>query len=422
MNDVAIRVEHLSKRYRIGSRQPYRTFRDTVTSMLSAPFRRLSLGDKQDAEREFLALDDVSFEVTRGEVIGIIGRNGAGKSTLLKILSQITEPTSGRVEINGRVGSLLEVGTGFHPELTGRENVYLNGAILGMKRSEIAAKFDEIVAFAEGEKFLDTPVKHYSSGMYMRLAFAVAAHLEPEILVIDEVLAVGDAAFQRKCLGKMKDVAEAGRTVLFVSHTMSAVQQLGGRAILLRAGAVEANGEPADVISRYLNDTAIAKDGVFDLAEHPARSPHHAPLIRRAVLSDGNGVPTGVFYPDERMLVEVTIETATPIREARVAVAIEDSFNRRITTLASYFTDGSLGDIVGKQKVRCRSEPLRLGAGRYLLSVSVSDKYRGLLDSLDGAGWFEVGWHNNFGNGESYLPVYGPVLMKSTWELSDAQK
>src|ERR1700685_964586 len=247
MTDVAIRCEGLAKQYRIGEREPYRTLRGAITDAFTLRHRllrspsRISSNGREDPN--FWALKDVSFEIKRGEVLGIIGRNGAGKSTLLKILSRITEPTRGYADTWGRVGSLLEVGTGFHPELTGRENVYLNGAILGMRRAEIIRKFDEIVAFAEVEKFLDTPVKHYSSGMYMRLAFAVAAHLEPEILVVDEVLAVGDVEFQKKCLGKMHDVAtNQGRTVLFVSHNMAAVESMCDQALLLAHGRCPAGG------------------------------------------------------------------------------------------------------------------------------------------------------------------------------------
>ena len=262
MSDVAIRVEGLGKQYQIGGdRKPYKTIRESITDMVLDPLRRLRAGlsaDPLNGEHAFWALKDVSFEVNRGEVVGIIGRNGAGKSTLLKILSRITEPTEGEAEIVGRVGSLLEVGTGFHPELTGRENVYLNGAILGMKRSEIDRKFDEIVAFSEIERFLETPVKHYSGGMYTRLAFAVAAHLEPEILLVDEVLAVGDAAFQKKCLGKMGDVAEQGRTVLFVSHNMGAISDLCARSILLNNGQVEIDGAPEKVIRTYLGHGSSA--------------------------------------------------------------------------------------------------------------------------------------------------------------------
>ncbi len=252
---AAIRVENLGKRYQVCETEErgsfgYRTLRDDLVRMVTAPVRRLR-GTAAAKFTDFWALRDVGFEVSPGEVVGIIGRNGAGKSTLLKVLSRITKPTEGRVELRGRVGSLLEVGTGFHPELTGRENIYLNGAILGMSRREIAAKFDEIVAFAEVEKFLDTPVKRYSSGMYVRLAFAVAAYLEPEILIVDEVLAVGDMAFQRKCMGRMHEVGQAGATVLFVSHNMPAIETLCDRAILLDAGRVVHDGEVPDTVGEY---------------------------------------------------------------------------------------------------------------------------------------------------------------------------
>jgi lipopolysaccharide transport system ATP-binding protein len=248
-----IRVDHLSKKYRIGASQaPYATLRETLVGAVRTPFARLRHRVTNEPP-EFWAIKDISFEVKAGTAIGIIGRNGAGKSTLLKLLSRITEPTAGRIELYGRTASLLEVGTGFHPELTGRENILLNGAILGMRREEIRRKFDEIVAFAEVEKFIDTPVKHYSSGMYLRLAFAVAAHLEPEILLVDEVLAVGDARFQRKCLDKMQEVGQQGRTVLFVSHNMPAVTRLCERTILLGDGQIICDGSSHDVVGVYLN-------------------------------------------------------------------------------------------------------------------------------------------------------------------------
>ena len=257
MSDIAIRVENLGKRYRIGQRRErYGTLRDTLMQALGAPLRAWRDRGYRKGKAEIWALQDVSFDVHRGDVLAVIGRNGAGKSTLLKILSRVARPTVGRAWIHGRVGSLLEVGTGFHPELTGRENIYLNGAILGMTKTEIDRKFDEIVAFAELEKFLDTPVKHYSSGMYMRLAFAVAAHLEPDILLVDEVLAVGDAAFQKKCLGKMGEVAKEGRTVLFVSHNMATIQRLCHSALLLDSGRMTACGTVSDVIQLYLKEGA----------------------------------------------------------------------------------------------------------------------------------------------------------------------
>ena len=259
MSEIAVRVEGLSKQFRIGARQQsYGTLRDQMVSTLKSlvglnETHSKSSGGQTAASDTFWALKDVSFEVKQGEVLGIIGRNGAGKSTLLKALSRITEPTCGRIEINGRVSSLLEVGTGFHGELTGRENVYLNGTILGMKRAEITKKFDEIVAFAEVDQFVDTPVKHYSSGMYLRLAFAVAAHLEPEILIVDEVLAVGDLSFQKRCLGKMEGVAKDGRTIFFVSHNMPAITRLCERAIYLDEGRLRADGPVHEVVNAYMN-------------------------------------------------------------------------------------------------------------------------------------------------------------------------
>src|SRR6185437_8146857 len=253
----AIRVEEIGKKYRIGKPEKYKTLRDTLASSFTAPFLRVGqllrgeVAVDAGQDEQFWALKEVSFEVRQGDVIGVIGGNGAGKSTLLKILSRITEPTTGFAEIHGRVASLLEVGTGFHQELTGRENTYLNGAILGMNKKEIDRKFDEIVAFSEVEKFIDTPVKHYSSGMYLRLAFAVAAHLEPEILIVDEVLAVGDAGFQQKCLGKMGAVAKEGSTVLFVSHNMGAITQLCGRAVQLEKGRLKRTGSAGEVVTAY---------------------------------------------------------------------------------------------------------------------------------------------------------------------------
>lgn len=259
MSEIALSAQHLSKQYRLGQRlAQYSTVRDSLAAAFARPYQLLKgRRSPRTADNTFWALQNVSFQVTQGEVVGIIGRNGAGKSTLLKILSRITQPTDGYVDIYGRVGSLLEVGTGFHPELTGRENIYLSGAILGMHRTEIQAKLEEIIAFAEIEKFLDTPVKFYSSGMYVRLAFAVAAHLEPEVLILDEVLAVGDAQFQKKCLGKIGDVAKAGRTVLFVSHNMIALQNLCSRAIQLQEGRVVADGPAIQVVQKYLSTAYV---------------------------------------------------------------------------------------------------------------------------------------------------------------------
>jgi lipopolysaccharide transport system ATP-binding protein len=294
-NDTIIKVENLSKLYHLGRlQQRHDTLRDWLAAGVRAPLQRLSAlvhrpfakgeASPTNSDETIWALKEVSFEVQRGEVVGIIGRNGAGKSTLLKILSRITEPTSGRAVIRGRVGSLLEVGTGFHPELTGRENIYLNGAILGMHKVEIEKKFDEIVDFAEIEKFLDTPVKRYSSGMYVRLAFAVAAHLEPEILLVDEVLAVGDVEFQKKCLGKMGDIAHGGRTVLFVSHNMGAITNLCSRAILIDKGRLAFTGSSTDVVSNYLKN-AIDKNSDEVILHNPSSQAY---FTRIAVLDYTN--------------------------------------------------------------------------------------------------------------------------------------
>jgi lipopolysaccharide transport system ATP-binding protein len=274
MNDVVIRVENLGKCYRIGERVPYLTLRDAVARAVAAPLRSLRPAPQFGGDAtQIWALSDVSFEVRRGEVIGIIGPNGAGKSTLLKILSRVVKPTVGHAQIRGRLGTLLDVGTGFHPELTGRENTFLNGAILGMSRRDIRLKFDEIVAFADIEKFIDTPVKYYSSGMYVRLAFSVAAHLEPEILLVDEVLAVGDVAFQKKCLGRMGDVARQGRTVLFVSHNMGAVALLCNSAIVLEHGCIKTIGESRRAIMEYLVGNSNRLTEVYNLEGLPRPDP-----------------------------------------------------------------------------------------------------------------------------------------------------
>jgi len=295
---IAIRVNGLGKRYRISHETTkYKTLGETITNAVKAPIRRFRGGARSRSTEEFWALKEVSFEVKKGEVVGIIGRNGAGKSTLLKILSRITTPTEGTVEVHGRVGSLLEVGTGFHPELSGRENIYLSGSILGMKRTEIDAKFDEIVRFAEMERFLDTPVKRYSSGMYVRLAFAVAAHLEPEILIVDEVLAVGDAKFQKKCLGKMSDVAKEGRTVLFVSHNMSAVRSLCTKGILLQNGRCVQIDQVDAVIERYLDEESTQ---VFERiwGDDETAPTNSSICLSRVALCDDDGNVLDTIFTD----------------------------------------------------------------------------------------------------------------------------
>jgi lipopolysaccharide transport system ATP-binding protein len=334
MSELAIQCVNLSKRYRIGERQSYGTLRDTITNAVASPLRRLRASAQHHAEPNgnnrpvLLALDDVSFEVHHGEVVGIIGRNGAGKSTLLKILSRVTKPSEGYIKLNGRVGSLLEVGTGFHPELTGRENIYLNGAILGMKKAEIDRNFDEIVAFAEVEKFIDTPVKRYSSGMYMRLAFSVAAHLEPEILIVDEVLAVGDAAFQKKCLGKMDDAAKAGRTVLFVSHNMGAIQRLCSRCLLLDSGRLSIEGDPRTVVPEYLN---LA----YSNRQSELLNTRGQDCEIRLSVTDERGEPTRIWYFGQKLTVKITILTRIPLVRPAVDISFHSDTQARLFALQS---------------------------------------------------------------------------------------
>src|SRR6202048_236314 len=310
MSEIAILVEELGKQYRIGTKESYKTLRESLNAAASKPFRVVrSLvnrnGHRQPVEDNIWALKNVSFEVKPGEVIGIIGHNGAGKSTLLKILTRITEPTEGHAEIHGRVSSLLEVGTGFHPELTGRENIYLNGAILGMTRTEIVRKFDEMVEFSGVEKFIDTPVKRYSSGMYLRLAFAVAAHLEPEILLVDEVLAVGDAAFQKKCLGRMSDVAREGRTVLFVSHSLPSIEKLCQRVVVINGGRVTREGDPGEWIAPYPGARAEPRPAV-DLAAVPRLDPRLVPVFTSLDLRDGEGSPVSAVGCGEALIFHLT--------------------------------------------------------------------------------------------------------------------
>ena len=317
MRDLAIEARGLGKRYTLGATTgQYATLRDRVASLARRPFRRGS----RAPETDFWAIRDIDLDVKEGDVVGVIGRNGAGKSTLLKVLSRITEPTTGQAIVRGRVGSLLEVGTGFHPELTGRENIYLNGAILGMRRAEIDRKFDEIVAFGETGKFLDTPVKHYSSGMYVRLAFSVAAHLEPDILIVDEVLAVGDLAFQTKCLGKMQDVSSSGRTVLFVSHNMPAVARLCTKGVLLDGGRVAATGSAHDVVEQYLRGVRDTGTGSHwdDVTLAPGND--SVRLLGVDVLEPESGRPAAVCDVTRPLLVRVRHWCANPRLRYRVAV------------------------------------------------------------------------------------------------------
>jgi lipopolysaccharide transport system ATP-binding protein len=384
MSDIAIRVEGLGKRYRIGGKQErYKMLRETLTDTITAPIRGLSSlahrghgpnGKGAPKHEEIWALKDVSFEVKAGEALGIIGRNGAGKSTLLKILSRITEPTEGVVDIYGRVASLLEVGTGFHQELTGRENVLLNGAILGMKRAEIDRRFDEIVAFAEVEKFIDTPVKHYSSGMYLRLAFAVAAHLEPEILLVDEVLAVGDAMFQQKCLGKMGEVAQEGRTVLFVSHNMGAIANLCASCIHIEEGKLTDIGGTDSVMTAYLArmNSDIPDQGLADL-RHKQRSAsldgRKAQFIQVRMLNLGRQ-QMATFLEREPFEIEACFEVSESISNVQLGCSVfKLNPNVELFTVPSQIYSSKLP--IGCYCIRLPINPNYLRDGTYTLALKL---------------------------------------------------
>jgi lipopolysaccharide transport system ATP-binding protein len=374
MADIAIRVEDLGKQYRIGvAPERYRTLRDNLVRAATAPFQALRSA-RSDNSRIW-ALQDVSFEVRKGQVLGVIGRNGAGKSTLLKILSRVTEPSAGYAEIHGRVGSLLEVGTGFHPELTGRENIYLNGAILGMRRAEIESRFDEIVAFADVEKFIDTPVKRFSSGMYLRLAFAVAAHLEPEILVVDEVLAVGDAEFQRKCLGKMSDVAQQGRTVLFVSHNMSAILRLTEEAILLDKGRLVLRAPTAQAVDYYMAaGFSQVGERTWDSDEVPAEAAPFRPLAIRVCDAGGRVVDT--VRSTDPITVSVEYQLEAPISGLRIGIYLMTMRGEYVFT--SFDTDDPQQyerystRPAGCYTSECTIPAVFLNEGRYVLGLNAS--------------------------------------------------
>jgi lipopolysaccharide transport system ATP-binding protein len=388
MTDIAIRVENIGKQYRIGGRQErYRTLRDTLMKSLKAPFQRiLSVLRGQSttfSSDTIWALRGVSFEVKQGEVVGIIGRNGSGKTTLLKILSRITEPTEGYAEVRGRIGSLLEVGTGFHPELTGRENIYLNGAILGMKKLEIERKFDEIVAFAEIAKFVDTPVKHYSSGMYMRLAFSVSAHLESDILLVDEVLAVGDAAFQKKCLGKMGDVAKEGRTVFFVSHNLEAVRALCGRGIWLDDGHISSEGNLTHIISQYL-ETLNSKEAISFISDEAHVVNSGRLRIMKIWLEDSKKRVVNKVHYKEPFTVKLEFDVHALVKEARIGLGINTADGLRLTT--THHADEDF-------------EPLTVSSGTYRTGVKFTNLF------MPGVYTLSAGAHElSSGLGLDYIP------------------
>lgn len=393
MNKHVVEVRGLSKQYRLGATVSHNTLRDAIASGFKSIFGRKSETPRRTDNGTIWALKDVSFDVKEGEVLGIIGRNGAGKSTLLKVLSRITEPTEGEARIRGRVGSLLEVGTGFHPELTGRENIFLNGAILGMRKVEIKRKFDEIVEFAGIEKLLDTPVKRYSSGMYVRLAFAVAAHFEPEILVIDEVLAVGDAQFQKKCLGKMGDVAKGGRTVLFVSHNMGAVQRLCERAILLDDGVKVADNETEIVIGQYLT-SGQELFSAMDFQNDPYKEWAQITAMR---LVNGEGVISSSFDISEGLNIEIVYEIKKALKNHRLVIVLKTILGEVVfySTSTDYSEDNIAAEC-GKYKANMKIPGKLLNTGEYLIGVGLDEPGISEYDRIEDAFKFSIEglpWH-----------------------------
>lgn len=422
-----IQVEGLSKRYRLGQ-IGMSSLRDSVerwvgsgkqwmrglrTSTAHPLDNRQMAGDAS----ELWALRDVSFDVQQGDIVGIIGRNGAGKSTLLKILSRITEPTCGRAVLRGRTASLLEVGTGFHPELSGRDNVFLNGALLGMRKAEIARKFDEIVAFAEVNRFIDTPVKRYSSGMYVRLAFAVAAHLEPEILIVDEVLAVGDAQFQRKCLGKISAVSREGRTILFVSHNLPALQNLCGRTIVLRAGHLVFDGSTAEAIANYLSSRDDSARTAVDLRHHVNRLPGMSPFFTDIEVRV-NGQPSTTPLMGEGLEIRVRYEAHRPLSGLRIGITINDRYQQRLANFSPSHQDPLvLQGAPRAGEVVCRIPSMNFVANTYFITVISADN-AGEIDRVEDCCRIEVLPGDVFGTGRSPTSQHGVVYLPAAWSAS----
>ncbi|MBI4445918.1 MAG: ABC transporter ATP-binding protein [Acidobacteria bacterium] len=416
MSDIAVRVEGLSKAYRIRASRGqygYRTLQEEVLSLLRSPFR---LRNSRNDQETIWALDDIYCEIRRGELLGIVGRNGAGKTTFLKILCRITEPTAGHADIFGRVGSLLEVGTGFHPELTGRENVFLNGAILGMRRSEIRCKFDEIVSFAEIEKFIDTPVKRYSTGMHMRLAFSVAAHLEPEILLVDEVLAVGDLAFQKKCLGKMDEVARGGRTIFFVSHNLGAVTRLCGSAILLDQGKLVMSGPASDVVKHYEAKHLAA------CAEwkRPAGWNSQGFEFVRICVEDSEGRPCFLFRGDEPIFVRIDYSVRRPLPGCQVAMFLATSGGLHVLSSADSDAENvsSLQRNPGNFSTQLSIPAHFLAAGLYVASFTAHLPLQTTYDDVPEQVRFEVSRAGSLESLDSRKPIVAPLIEWQTEKSS----
>jgi len=399
MSDIAIRVENLGKRYYIGGKyKKYSRLGDKVVDMALSPFRRAGrllkghTKSASDLDQDFWALEDVSFDIKHGEIVGVVGHNGAGKSTILKILSRITEPSTGYADVFGRVGSLLEVGTGFHPELTGRENVYLNGSILGMRKAEIDRKFDEIVEFSEIEQFIDTPVKHYSSGMYVRLAFSVAAHLEPEILLIDEVLAVGDVAFQKKSLGKMENVSNQGRTVVFVSHNMNVLQRLCPNSILLDHGKLIAQDKTDEIIKQYLSTTSSKSAGPNILIDLSTQERDGTGKIRFESMIYASNQPSLAFnpYTGGPFEISVTLVSKIACSVESIAVIIFDRYGTKLVNADTLSLGRPVDLLKGTNTIRFQMNQLHLNPGLYTIGLWVADPPAEVYDYVTSAALFEV--------------------------------
>ncbi len=414
MAATAIETDGLGKRYRLGlHKRGYGTLREAITGV----FHREDDEPDYDGPEFLWALRDLSLTIRQGEVVGLVGHNGAGKSTLLKILSRITEPTSGHVDVTGRVGSLLEVGTGFHPELTGRENIFLNGSILGMRKAEIRKRFDEIVEFAEIERFLDTPVKRYSSGMSVRLAFAVAAHLEPEILLVDEVLAVGDASFQRKSLGKMTEVASQGRTVVFVSHNLAIIQALCERGVLLERGRAVADGPVKETIDQYL--TALERSASDDLLERTDRDRrgYYDTQICRVEIADTSGGPADVIVSGQPATITVDVTEEVPALECRLTIA--DSLGQPVTSMDSEISAPADVREPGRgTRLECQLASLPLLPGRYRIDVLLKAG-RHIQDGLQAAGFFDVQPGVIDGRPVPPAGADGSIVLPHAWRLPD---
>ena len=424
MNDLAIRVENLSKRYRIGLKEKmHDTLFSSLTSWVRSPLsnfkdlRKLTLfNENEDAEDIIWAVKDVSFDVKEGEVIGIIGKNGSGKSTLLKILSEITDPTHGRIEINGRVASLLEVGTGFHPELTGRENIYLNGTILGMTKHEVDRKFDEIVDFSGIEKFIDTPAKRYSSGMRVRLAFAVAAHLEPEILLVDEVLSVGDSEFQKKCLDKMSEVTTSGRTVLYVSHNMPSVEILCHRAFLLENGQITFSGTSAETVAHYLGNKVLSSQSCTDLSTHPHRSAKTSPLLKSLKLLNSSNQGVVSFKQGENIIFELELASHDQtLKTPDILINILDNTEKTVCQFSNETMSGEAFDVDEKKRIQCQWQACPLKPGTYTIELIVK-KFGRILDHIVDVTVFEI-IHGDYYKTGNPIECKGSFLPSGTWNF-----